>query len=77
MHGSDSGGAPPLQGPTGLVNFPPDAAAVGPAGPRVKRVSHDQDVAVGAKPGDQAYVFGAVGEPLLQQIPVPDWSSAL
>lgn len=61
---------------TGLINFPPESA-LGATGPHYRRLSSD-GMHCQAMPGDQTFLFGAVGQPSLREIaPHETWSCAL
>jgi hypothetical protein len=67
-------GGHPYANATGLINFPPDSTS----GPRYRRLSNDGSMHCQAMPGDQTFLFGAVGQPSLREIaPRETWSCAL
>jgi hypothetical protein len=70
--GAGRGPAKPTGLPTGFINFPPDPAAA-PGGPHYRRVSNGDEGLTGQPmPGDQTFLFGAVGQPSLREVPARD-----
>lgn len=61
-----------LTSSVGFMNFP-EESVLGSAGPKYRRVSNgDNSMRCNPLPGDQAFRFGAAGQPSLQAVTPPD-----